>query len=366
MKLRFLRPAFLIVCALIAGALTVAAPVSANDVASACAGITVANPNPTNACISFMETKVAPAVTPIPEDKYTLSQYTYYHVITPDAANVYDAPNGGVIRQIEPGFNFVIATDVNSAPGWIGIQGGGWMNASDLKLTPPSYFTGVQLLNRLDQPFGWMMFNLYPAAAPGGKQDYKTNPLYLRFQRFNVFANVTLDGLVWYMIGPNQWVEQRWVAVAKQVARPAEVKGRWVAIDLYEQTLIAYEDDTPVFATLVATGLPNYDTPQGVFKVWARAISDPMSGAAGSPAAYALQSVPWVQYFNDGISLHGTYWHDGFGYRRSHGCVNLSISDARYIYDWTGKNPPDDKGEPTTYVYVYSSGVYGQFGIAQG
>jgi hypothetical protein len=72
-------------------------------------------------------------------------------------------------------------------------------------------------------------------------------------------------------------------------------------------------------------------------------------------------------YFDDGISLHGTYWHDGFGYRRSRGCVNLSISDARWVYEWTGENEVDpETGEPLTFVYVYSSGQYGQFGISQG
>ncbi len=70
-------------------------------------------------------------------------------------------------------------------------------------------------------------------------------------------------------------------------------------------------------------------------------------------------------YFDNGISLHGTYWHDLFGYRQSHGCVNLTISDARYLFDWTGKAPPDDQGKPLTYVYVYSTGKYGQGVIRQ-
>jgi len=35
-----------------------------------------------------------------------------------------------------------------------------------------------------------------------------------------------------------------------------------------------------------------------------------------------------------GISLHGTYWHDIFGYRTSHGCVNMTISDAKWVYEF--------------------------------
>ena len=212
------------------------------------------------------------------------------------------------------------------------------------------------------------MFPLYPASQVGGQQDVNNGRFMDKYDRFNVFASVEDDeGIVWYMIGPDQWVEQRWVAVAKPTERPEGVTGRWIAVDLYEQTLVAYENDVPVFATLIASGLPNSDTREGLFTIWARAIRDPMSGAAGSPRAYALQDVPWVMYFDGDIALHGTYWHDGFGYRRSRGCVNLSISDARWVYEWTNGNPVDEEsGEPLTYVYVYSSGEYGQFGIAQG
>jgi len=317
-------------------------------------------------CQAVMESEPEPSVVQVPLDAQTIFSYSYWHVITEGPAEVFDAPNGAVARTIEPGFNFVIATDTTTSNGWIEIQGGGWMHEEDIRYVPASEFRGVQLLNALEQPFGWVMFNLYPASEPGGDQDYENNPLMLKYQRFNVFAQVAdQNNITWYMIGPNQWVEQRWVAIAKPIERPEGVSGRWVAVDLYEQTLVAYEDDTPVFATVIATGLPNWDTREGLFTVWARAVRDPMSGAAGSPEAYALQDVPWVMYFDGGISLHGTYWHDGFGYRRSHGCVNLSISDARFLYEWTNENPPDENGEPLTYVYVYSSGVYGQFGITQ-
>lgn len=331
-----------------------------------CATVTFENPTPTPECLSLIEAHIDPVLIPVARDGYTLSNYSYWRVVTEGAAPVFDSPNGGLLREIEPGFNFVIATDTSSNPGWIAIQEGGWMRDTDLNFVPASEFRGVQVLDGLAQPFGWVMFNLFPAAYPGGQQEVETDRLLLKYERFNVFAQVQDDnGIIWYMIGPDQWVEQRWVAIAKTTERPEGVTGRWVAVDLYEQTLVAYENDTPVFATLVATGLPGTDTREGLFTVWARAVRDPMSGAAGSPRSYALQNVPWVMYFDSDISLHGTYWHDGFGYRRSRGCVNLSISDARFVYEWTSENPPDEEGEPLTYVYVHSSGVYGQFGETQ-
>jgi len=65
-----------------------------------------------------------------------------------------------------------------------------------------------------------------------------------------------------------------------------------------------------------------------------------------------LPLVPYVMYFNNSEqALHGAYWHDGFGYRRSRGCINLSITDAKWIYEWT-------QDQPDAYVYIYHSGTY--------
>ena len=62
--------------------------------------------------------------------------------------------------------------------------------------------------------------------------------------------------------------------------------------------------------------------------------------------------VPWVMYFNkEEQALHGAYWHDGFGFRRSHGCVNMSMTDAAWAFNWT-------QDQPEAWVYVYSSGEY--------
>src|SRR5439155_25239493 len=195
---------------------------------------------------------------------------------------------------------------------------------------------------------------------PGGPPSSKTKRALIRYERVNIFATAKDDkGVDWYMIGPNQWVKHTFVAMIKQIDPPKDVSGHWVAVDLYEQTLVAYEDSKPIFATLIASGLPHHETNEGLFKVWARVSQDSMSGATGAPSAYALQFVPWVMYFDGGISLHGTYWHDLFGYRQSHGCVNLSISDAHWMFNWMDKGTPDETGAPVNWVYVYSSGVYG-------
>ena len=309
-------------------------------------------------CTAMIEAYPAPVVEPVEQDRFTLSTYSFWRV-GPDPIPTFDAANGGQNGEIAQGFNFVRAIDL-SVEGWIQIEGGKWIRESDARFSQPSFLTGVTFDNGLEFPFAFVLdlSRIFVSAYPGGPRDSDNGRWIKRYELVNIFSTATdADGWKWYMIGPNQWVEQRFLSVIEKVERPEDVSGRWVAVDLYEQTLVAYEDDTPVYATLISSGLPNFETNQGLFNVWASLPSDGMSGAAGAPSAYALQSVPWVMYFDGGISLHGTYWHDLFGYRQSHGCVNLSVSDARWIFYWF--NEGDLNNEIDNSVYVYSSGTYG-------
>ena len=317
-----------------------------SELDAACAAMIDAYPTPPN-------------VTAIEQDRYTLDSYSFWRV-GPDAIPTFDAPNTDPTGEIPAGFNFVNAIDL-SVDGWLQIEGGRWIRRDDATYSQASYFTGETLSN-LDYPFAFILdkSRIFVSLFPGGPRSQANGRWLKRYELVNIFATATdSDGWHWYMIGPNQWVEQRFVAKVQQIKRPEGVSGRWVAVDLYEQTLVAYEDDTPVFATLISSGLPTHETPEGLFNVWASLPRDAMAGATGAPSAYALQSVPWVMYFNGGISLHGTYWHDLFGYRQSHGCVNLSISDAKWLFDWFHAGLPEGQTEITNQVYVYSSGTYG-------
>jgi lipoprotein-anchoring transpeptidase ErfK/SrfK len=135
----------------------------------------------------------------------------------------------------------------------------------------------------------------------------------------------------------------------------------WISIDLYEQTVIVYRDETPIFATLVSTGLERWPTREGLLHIYYRHLREHMSGGVPGDDFYYLEEVPWTMFFDEGRALHGAYWHDGFGYRRSHGCVNLSITDAHWLYSLVAENmgsrsSPDRENGPA--VYVYSSGQY--------
>ena len=114
-----------------------------------------------------------------------------------------------------------------------------------------------------------------------------------------------------------------------------------IEVLLADQVAIAYEKDQPVFVSRVATGAEwkhgVYYTPLGRHYIHHKRPSRHMtSGSPENPVGYDLPGVPWVSYINDkGISFHGTYWHNDFGHPRSHGCINLPISSAQWIFRWT-------------------------------
>ncbi|MDK1046142.1 MAG: L,D-transpeptidase, partial [Anaerolineales bacterium] len=111
---------------------------------------------------------------------------------------------------------------------------------------------------------------------------------------------------------------------------------RWISVNLYEQTVTAYEAGVLKFATAASTGRNGFWTKPGLFQVWAKLERTDMSGGVpGDPNNYYfLQDIPWVLYFDQGRALHGTYWHAKFGTPTSRGCVNLGFADANWIFDF--------------------------------
>ncbi len=111
--------------------------------------------------------------------------------------------------------------------------------------------------------------------------------------------------------------------------------GRWIDVNLSRQRLTAYNGSTAVFTTLVSTGLPRTPTVVGRFRILTKVRSQTMSGPG-----YRLPGVEWVMYFYRGYATHGTYWHKNFGRPMSHGCVNMTNADARWLYNWASIGTP--------------------------
>jgi lipoprotein-anchoring transpeptidase ErfK/SrfK len=110
-----------------------------------------------------------------------------------------------------------------------------------------------------------------------------------------------------------------------------------IVVSISAQSLWAYEGGELVVSTLVSTGIgevPETVTPVGYFAVWLKYDVQTMEGTI-SGEHYRVEDVPYVMYFDGaGNALHGTYWHSNFGTPMSHGCVNLPLDVAAFLYGW--------------------------------
>lgn len=109
----------------------------------------------------------------------------------------------------------------------------------------------------------------------------------------------------------------------------------WFDVNLSTQYMVVYQGDTSILETYVSTGRPGFDTPTGTFTINTKLEVQDMEGVIGGEY-YDVPSVPWVMYFTDsGHAIHGAYWHNNFGATMSHGCVNLPVDVAEYLYSVT-------------------------------
>lgn len=146
-----------------------------------------------------------------------------------------------------------------------------------------------------------------------------------------------------YRIGPAEWIAAADIRVFQPAAPPPMLTPgeRWIDIDVDDQILVAYEGDLPVYATLVSSGGTTTPTETGVYRIWLKESEADMKGLNGEDP-YSVATVPWTEFFSPekGLALHTAYWHDQFGTRRSHGCVNLAPRDARWLYFWSEPQVP--------------------------
>jgi len=160
---------------------------------------------------------------------------------------------------------------------------------------------------------------------------------------------------------PTLWVPAYAVNEVRMIAKPAEMGAntQWFDADLAEQVLVAYENDKPVFATIVSSG-KNNATPLGIYPVWARVAAITMKSQPYDDKPYFVNMVPWSTFFQAHNAIHGAYWHDRFGYVKSHGCINVAPLDARYVFEllkpalppgWTSVRPTDVTQWPMLYVH---------------
>ncbi len=135
------------------------------------------------------------------------------------------------------------------------------------------------------------------------------------------------------------WLKKEQLALRKADIRiafpppdpPTAVKDddeHWVDVDLDNNILFAFKGPNLVRVFLVSG---SRETPSGIFRVYWKIVHQTFDRQRARNAYY-LQSVPYILYFRDAYALHGAYWHDEFGTNETHGCINLSPDDARWLF----------------------------------
>jgi lipoprotein-anchoring transpeptidase ErfK/SrfK len=221
-----------------------------------------------------------------------------------------------------------------SALGWLG-AGSAWQGALIGDGVAPG------------PAFAWAVRDKTPVLAEADPKAAQVATLALR-QRVDLLEQTGEGEARFWKIGDGRWVQANKIAevviteIPDGVLRDNKLTSgddQWIDVDLGEQVLVAYRGARPVFATLVSSGKDS-PTPRGNYPIWAKVASMTMANQDYEDKPYMVEHVPWVLLFQGHNALHGAYWHDQFGRRRSHGCVNLAPKDARWLFNWVAPALP--------------------------
>ncbi len=290
----------------------------------------------------------------------------------PNLASVLDdSPD----QELEQGFAVAILEERTShGESWGRTKKGRWIAMRELIAARPFLFHG-ELVNHGKLDVAWVAIDKAGvfASERGGA---KPTAVRTRFEKLRVREEKSVSGNVMLRVegddpsSPSGWMRARDLARPRVASPPPEIGGegtleRWIDVDLAQQTLVAYEGSKPVFSTLVSTGKgaqkTPFATPVGTHRIWVKIFTTKMDNLEKEDVEkhYAIEDVPWVQFFDGAVALHGAFWHRDFGHVHSHGCVNLAPLDARWLFAFTGPHLPTGwtavfptKLEPGTAVRV--------------
>ncbi len=224
------------------------------------------------------------------------------------------------------------------------LRSGGWMRVSSRVSVSHSYPGGLEFTRSPLNTFGWILPlapNVETKRTPGYSLSDYTGHLIYQYQMVQVYASELVDGYEWYLVGPEEWIEQRFVGRVTPNTTPPEgvTNGRWIEVNLFEQTLAVYENSQLIYAALIASGMDPFFTRPGLFNIYLKLETTSMQGAFEADLSdyYYLEDVPYTLYYDKLRALHGAYWRTAFGFPQSHGCINLAPADSRWLFEWAAE-----------------------------
>ena len=226
--------------------------------------------------------------------------------------------------------------------------------ADAVTIVKPPEFKGVELAGDMQLPLAWSLIKEAGIYESKDKKIFgivsrfkKQTPIRLLAANAPGYEEMKTGGFTYLPTFDGKWVRANEVNKAEQVAPPADLKPgeKWIDVSVKQETLVAYEGDKPVFATLISAGKDgtnvkgDFATVQGSFRIREKHVAATMDGDT-SGELYSIDDVPYIEYFHSSYALHGAFWHSEFGKVRSHGCVNLSPADAKRVFMWTEPQLP--------------------------
>jgi lipoprotein-anchoring transpeptidase ErfK/SrfK len=302
-----------------------------------------------------------------PDPELAKVSYRYFHMADDLPPRFYSSLADAQAKSenaltYAPGFVYVSYQSMDETGHFFLTRSGHWIRGDGNRIHEFSSFQGLLFRETPRVSFGWT-FEQIPVHSAPGYGAAETGQQLPSWTIVQVYKTEVINDTAWNMIGPNQWVEGRKVAVVTPNTTPPEgvTNGRWIEVNLEEQTIAVYEDSQLVFATMGATGAEPFWTRPGLFQISEKKEAETMRN--NDPADfYYLEDVPYTMYFDGARALHAAYWRTRFGYPQSHGCVNLSMGDARWLFDWANVGEwvyvHDPSGKTPTDPALYQGGAY--------
>ena len=306
---------------------------------------------------------VAESIHPTPADALPY----HYYFVGKDGADAYaklsDVEDETPAEQLERGWSIASVGEItHKGASYVVTRKGRYIPRAQVGAIVAFGFHGETVVNEL--AVGWILPDK-ASVFPDAKPNIKPIGSRTRLQKIDVRETKKVGKDTFLRIGDAEWIRGADARVPTPSDPPEGATARWIDIDLSTQTLVAYEGKAPVYATVVSTGRAPGTTPKGVHKIWVKLRSTTMSNADDAKdtnddaAPFSIEDVPWVQFFSNGVAIHGAFWHRKFGNVASHGCVNVAPLDAMKLFDWTMPRLPrgwdasfPTAAEPATVVRV--------------